>query len=114
MSVSFIARSAPKRRSPPTASLLSFPACFPGRRVVAGFRRTSIPRAALPEPRAGQGEVSVGRGTSRLGDALREAETVGVPWVVDEFESHRRNTFLRTIGALRSRRMPPRRCASCC
>jgi Arm DNA-binding domain/Phage integrase, N-terminal SAM-like domain len=36
------------RRSPPTALLRSFLVCSPGPRVVAGFRRTSAPRAALP------------------------------------------------------------------
>ena len=52
-----------------------------------------------------------GEELARLGDALREAETVGVPWVVDESSP---KAVARTIDAPRSRRTPPRRCASCC
>jgi integrase len=50
---------------------------------------------------------------ARLGEALREAETIGVPWTVDE-QSRQLSTYQRPIAARSSPASPPTPSDCCC
>jgi hypothetical protein len=51
---------------------------------------------------------------ARLGDVLRQAETIGLPWVVDESNPKAISMFPKPIGGRRCRHSPPRPFACCC